>query len=256
MIKTAAAIALALGLGTAAFAAQPIDQRAAAKATLSEAKAGANAKLGSVLSALYKTQTAPATAAATQRSLAVAKKAGRLRQLLHATDGYITVDVALTGDAAAARAVFESYGMTNVATYENHLSGRVPIAALSTVARNSSVIAVRPALSRLHAGLTNTQGDRAQRTNEVRNNLGLTGDGVKVGVLSDSFNCRFTPLTADPEALFTTAADDVKNGDLPHVQLLKDLPEPDCSQIGTDEGRAILQLLHDVAPKAKLAFYT
>ena len=256
MMKNVAAIALALGLCTAAFAAPTAEQRAASKATLAEAKTGATAKLGSVLNALYKTQTAPASAASTQRSLAVAKKAGRLRQLLHATDGYITVDIALTGDAAAARAAFESYGMTNVATYENHLSRRVPIAALGTVARNTSVIAVRPALSRLHAGLTNTQGHRAQRTNEVRNNLGMTGDGVKIGVLSDSFNCRFTPLTDDPDALFTTAVEDVKNGDLPRVQVLKDQPEPDCSEIGTDEGRAILQLLHDVAPKAKLAFYT
>ena len=108
MMKTAVAVVLALGLGTAVFAATPAEQRAAFKAAQVEAKTGATAKLGPVLNALYKAQSAPASSA--QRSLAVAKKAGRLRQLLHATDGYITVDIALTSDAAAARRAFESYG--------------------------------------------------------------------------------------------------------------------------------------------------
>src|SRR5262245_9282458 len=188
MMKKAAAIALALGLSTAAFAAPTANQFAASKTALAATKSGTNAKLGSVLNVLYKAQSAPAAAASAQRSLSLAKKAGRLGQLLHATDGYVTVDIALTGDASAERAAFEAYGLTDLSTYDNHLSGRAPIAALATIAGNSSVITVRPALSRLRVGLTNTQGDKAQRTNEVRNNLGLTGEGVKIGVLSDSFN--------------------------------------------------------------------
>ena len=35
------------------------------------------------------------------------------------------------------------------------------------------------------------------------------------------------------------------------VQVLEDL-----AQRGNDEGRAMLQIVHDVAPKAKLAFHT
>ena len=256
MMKKAAAIVLAAGLSTALFAASPADHRAQFKAAQIEAKGGSTAKLGPVLSALYKSQSSPASAASTQRSLAVAKKAGRLQKLLHATDGYVTVDVSLTGSGADARAAFESLGLTNVSTYGNHLSGRVPIASLGSLSRNSSVVAVRPSLSRPRVGLTTTQGDRAQRSDDVRRAFGLTGAGVKIGVLSDSFDCLAAPLTDDPEASFTRAADDVRNGDLPRVQVLKDLPEPDCTDLGTDEGRAILQLLHDVAPGAKLAFYT
>jgi hypothetical protein len=259
MIRTAAAIVLAAGLSTAVFAAGPQGPKgasaAAFKAAQTEAKRGPTAKLGPVLTALYKSQTAPAKDQSA-RGLALSRKVGRLQKLLHATDGSITVDVALTGPAANARAAFESYGLTNISTYGNHISGRVPIAALGTIARNGSVLSVRPALSTTRAGLTTSQGDRAQRTNEVRRVFGLNGAGVKIGALSDSFDCRHTPLTDDPQARFTTAAQDVANGDLPVVQVLKELPEPDCTDVGTDEGRAMLQLMHDVAPGAKLAFHT
>jgi subtilisin family serine protease len=258
MMGKAAVIALAMTVSTAALAAGPAAKDAGAagfKAAQSEAKSGDMAKMGPVLRALYKAQrnSSPASAA---RSALTTPKIDRLQRLLHATDGYVTVDIALTGDAAAARAAFESYGLTNVSTYENHLSGRVPVAALATVSRNASVVAVRPVLSKTRVGLTTTQGDKAQRSDDVRKAFGLSGAGVKVGVLSDSFDCRHTPLTGDPDANFTTATEDVANNDLPTVQVLKDLPEPDCSESGTDEGRAILQLLHDVAPASPLAFYT
>lgn len=255
MISKAAAIVLAAGLSSAVFAAGPAPTAASAaafKAAQTEAKTGPTAKLGPVLNTLYKAQSAPSAA----RSLSASKKVGRLQKLLHATDGYVTVDIALSGNGADARAAFEAYGLTNVSTYDNRISGRLPIAALASVARNPSVKAVRPSLSTPRVGLTTTQGDKAQRTDEVRRTFGLTGAGVKIGVLSDSFNCVTSSLTGDPDATFTTAAQDVRNNDLPNVQVLKDLPEPDCTDVGTDEGRAILQLLHDVAPSAKLAFHT
>ena len=257
MIRKAAAIVLAAGLTMAVTAAHAADSQAttAFKAAQSEAKSGPMAKMGPVLRALYKAQNTSSPAAAA-RSLATAKKIGRLQQLLHASDGYVTVDIALNGSASDARAAFESYGLTNVSTYENHLSGRVPIGALATISGNPSVLAMHPSLSTTRVGLTTTQGDKAQRTDDVRRNFGLSGAGVKIGVLSDTFDCRHTPLTPDPLATFTVAAQDVVNNDLPVVQVLKDEPEPDCSASGTDEGRAILQLLHDVAPASKLAFYT
>jgi 20S proteasome alpha/beta subunit len=71
---------------------------------------------------------------------------------------------------------------------------------------------------------------------------GLTGAGIKIGVLSDSFN-----------NLGGAAADEA-NGALPTagaIQILKDLPSG-----GSDEGRAMMQIIHDIAPGAGLAFYT
>jgi 20S proteasome alpha/beta subunit len=71
--------------------------------------------------------------------------------------------------------------------------------------------------------------------------LSVNGAGIKVGVLSDSFN-----------NLGGASADEA-DGALPAsgVQVLKDL-----SSGGTDEGRAMSQIVHDIAPGASLAFYT
>ncbi len=71
--------------------------------------------------------------------------------------------------------------------------------------------------------------------------LAVTGAGIKVGVLSDSF-----------DDLGAAAADEA-DGALPSsgVTVLSDL-----SFGGTDEGRAMLQVVHDVAPDASLYFAT
>ena len=87
-------------------------------------------------------------------------------------------------------------------------------------------------------------GSTATQIQQAIDEQGLTvnGSGVKIGVLSDSFN-----------NLGGAAADEA-NGALPaaaNIQILKDLPSG-----GTDEGRAMMQIIHDVAPGASLAFYT
>jgi hypothetical protein len=80
---------------------------------------------------------------------------------------------------------------------------------------------------------------------------GINGAGITVGVLSDSYNVAGGNITA---------SDDVASGDLPGAQnpfgntqrvaVLEDGP------FGADEGRAMLQIVHDIAPKAKLGFAT
>ena len=71
-----------------------------------------------------------------------------------------------------------------------------------------------------------------------------------MGVISDSYN------TAPGVTIH--AADDVTSGDLPAgVNVLNDTYPVDLvSQTPTDEGRAMLQIVHDVAPGADLAFHT
>ncbi|WP_035641948.1 S8 family serine peptidase, partial [Bradyrhizobium sp. ORS 375] len=74
------------------------------------------------------------------------------------------------------------------------------------------------------------------------NTTGVTGAGIKIGVLSSSFNNK------------GGAAADEASGALPSaskIQILKDMPSG-----GSDEGRAMMQVIHDIAPDASLAFYT
>jgi subtilisin family serine protease len=102
-------------------------------------------------------------------------------------------------------------------------------------------------------GAATSEGDEQLRAAEAREQFGVDGSGVTVGILSDSFN-------AD-EFADTTAGNDVKSGDLPGkenpcghstpVEVVKEIEDPEEA---ADEGRAMAQIVHDLAPGAKLAF--
>ena len=160
---------------------------------------------------------------------------------LPAADDWVTIDAVAAGDPGALAADLKGLGAQHVAVFGRIVSARLPIPAISTLDILPTLRFAQPAYSATNAGLVTSQGDRAMRADIARATLGVTGAGVRVGVLSDSFNCR------------GGAATDVATGDLSPVTVL--LEEPGCSS-GTDEGRAMLQIVHDVAPGADLAFAT
>ncbi|MBA2746522.1 MAG: hypothetical protein H0U44_09885, partial [Flavisolibacter sp.] len=151
------------------------------------------------------------------------------------------------------------YGMTD--TIPNGLNplvitGRFAIANLYNLLNAGiieKIVYVRPVYPSItSSGVAVTQGDIAQTSDLAREGFGVDGTGVKVCVLSDSYNT----------VLGNNAATDVVNGDLPGignpndhlvpVDVIKDYPY----SIKTDEGRAMLQIIHDVAPGAELGFRT
>jgi hypothetical protein len=72
--------------------------------------------------------------------------------------------------------------------------------------------------------------------------------GVTVGVLSDSYECNPGPFV--PGAPTSTAAQDEATQDVPpNVEVLDNGPCP-----GSDEGRGMVQLVHDVAPGRRRNF--
>lgn len=94
---------------------------------------------------------------------------------------------------------------------------------------------------------------------QAREAFDLRGSGITVGVLSDSYD-------AATEAVATFAQQDVASNDLPGlasscsgqqlpVNVLQEL-SPSAGDEAGDEGRAMLQIVHDLAPHAKLAFAT
>jgi hypothetical protein len=72
--------------------------------------------------------------------------------------------------------------------------------------------------------------------------LSVNGSGIKVGVLSDSFNDLGGAAGDEADGALPAAAD---------IDVIKDLASG-----GTDEGRAMMQIIHEIAPGASLAFYT
>ncbi|GAB3524740.1 hypothetical protein GCM10027442_53120 [Emticicia fontis] len=93
-----------------------------------------------------------------------------------------------------------------------------------------------------------SQGDAAQRSDIARNLTGLNGAGVKVGIMSDSYN------------LLGGAAAGVNAGELPGTGNPNGYTTPVTvlseSTIGADEGRAMAEIVHDVAPGAQLYYYS
>ena len=78
-----------------------------------------------------------------------------------------------------------------------------------------------------------TEGDYLLKTREFRNMSGLSGEGVRVGVISDGVDGLF---------------DLRRLGELPDVEVISDT-------VGGDEGLAMLQIIHDIAPNATLLFH-
>lgn len=91
---------------------------------------------------------------------------------------------------------------------------------------------------------------KATGVDVLRDRYGLDGTGITIGVLSDSFA---TAKTFDASNNQDTYATNIADGYLPsNVNVLKDYGKPGT----TDEGRALLQIIHAVAPGANLAFHT
>jgi subtilisin family serine protease len=218
---------------------------AALKQLLQETKTGVGAKLGPHLSILRKAY-----------GVQPLWHDGGLRAKLpplRMQDGYVRIS-AYGDDVPALRTQLVGQGMLDAKLHDHAVSGRVPIAALGDIASTSGLRFVKPVLAATRVGLTTTQGDHAMRSDLARAQFGVDGTAVRVGVLSDSFDCAPGPFASGQN--FTRAGQDAVNGDLPlGVRVLSDLhtvPDSEC----TDEGRAMMQVVHDVAPGASLSFST
>src|SRR6266481_3096324 len=161
--------------------------------------------------------------------------------LVRTVEDRVVLDAVASSDVNVLKTELEALGMQQAVAFGRVVSGQLPIAALPAAAALASLRFAQPAAAMTRAGLVTSQGDQATRSNAVRTGFGEDGSGINVGVLSDSFNC------------LGGAAADVASGDLSPVAVLQE--DPGCSS-ATDEGRAMLQIVHDLAPGASLLFAT
>lgn len=116
------------------------------------------------------------------------------------------------------------------------IQGWLPYENLEEAAEAGFVVKVTPpSYAHTRAGSLTTQGDAVLGSDDVRNILGFDGTGVKIGVISDGVdNLAMSQAT----------------GDLPGFV------DVGSNANGGDEGTAMLEIIHDIAPGADLAFYT
>ncbi|HWC48557.1 MAG TPA: S8 family serine peptidase [Solirubrobacterales bacterium] len=159
-------------------------------------------------------------------------------QIVAASRSYQTVTAAVPTDAL--RGLGEISGVGSVTA--------VPAPLLRDECEGGSVI---------------SEGVAQLNAKAARERFGLDGEGVTVGVLSDSYNKANESVEGGPIA--TKAPQDVATADLPGptnpclgqnvpVDVRHDFVPSEPGEEAFDEGRAMLQIVHDMAPAAKLAF--
>jgi hypothetical protein len=151
----------------------------------------------------------------------------------------VVVDAVASGDVNVLKSDLVALGMQRAVTFGRVVSGQLPISAIAAAAGLASLRFAQSAAAMTHVGSVTSQGDHAMRSDIARTTFGVNGSGINVGALSDSFNC------------LGGAAADASSGDLPSVTVTQEISV--CTG-ATDEGRAILQVVHDVAPGASLSF--
>ncbi len=124
------------------------------------------------------------------------------------------------------------------------------VAAVPRVGAVTEVLAPAFAASEC-PGLVTSEGDAQLNASAARADFGLDGTGVTVGILSDSFDRNVGAPTH--------VGGDVASGDLPGPGNPCGRTEPvglldDFDFGGVDEGRAMAQIVHDLAPGARIQF--
>jgi hypothetical protein len=270
--RNGAAVAIAAAILTAGAAAvasaatapsltatERADVRAA---VLTKTTGGVRSRLAAGLAALSTpaVRTAPRAEQARRLSLPVSGPGSLQRE---GSDVVVNVRTQTTSPGQVEALRSAGARVLNVSGELRTVTVAVAPAALEALAAVAGVEVVTPELRPLTSGLgsgavtsavppcgsVTSEADQQLRAALARDLFGVDGTGVKVGVLSDSYDVDNGDAT--------DAADDVATGDLPgggnpcgHLTPVQVLNQGS----GNDEGRAMLEVVHDLAPGATLAF--
>ena len=181
-------------------------------------------------------------------------------------DGTVTVDIrADVAPEVLARIDALGGSVINSVPQYGAVRARLPLAAVESLAELDAVQSIRPADEAVTRGqsiairaaartapadpvvvrkVNTSEGDVAHRADQARRRYGVDGTGIGIGVLSDGVD---------------TLADRQASGDLPTtVTVLPGQARPSEADdtVTFDEGTAMLEIVHDLAPGADLYFAT
>ena len=166
-----------------------------------------------------------------------------LKDRMQVYNGRVVIDVlAVPGQERELERELRRLGANHISRYEHNISCLLPI---DKIDRLDDIGALKYARlvpePETNKGAVTSRGDIVMKSDRARDIYGVDGKGIKIGIISDSYN------NLDGEA------EGIASGDLPKggVRIIQDLPEG-----GSDEGRGMAELIHDIAPGAKLFFRT
>ncbi len=152
--------------------------------------------------------------------------------------GMVEVDITATVSPDLLAAIQSGGGsVVNQVASERAIRARLPVAAMEPLAERNDVQIMRPADKMItNLGTVVTEGDRTHRADAARATFGVTGAGIKIGVMSNGVD---------------SLAASIANGNInSNVSVLP-------GQAGSgDEGTAMLEIVQDLAPGAQLYFAT
>ncbi|MDZ7319574.1 MAG: choice-of-anchor J domain-containing protein [candidate division KSB1 bacterium] len=121
-----------------------------------------------------------------------------------------------------------------IAPHLHAITGWLPYDRIIEVARLTPIFHIRPTdKPEILTGAVTTEGDGILWADQARTSFGVSGAGQKIGVISDA--C-------------THLSNAQASGDLPtSVDIIK-------HRFSGDEGTAMMEIIHDIAPAAALAF--
>ncbi|ESA34967.1 subtilase family protease [Leptolyngbya sp. Heron Island J] len=156
-------------------------------------------------------------------------------------DGVI-IDAIAHRDPQQLLADLENLGFAGSA-FGDTVSGWLPLTSISALADLENLRSARPTYAINRVGQVTSEANPALAADIARDLFDVDGTDITVGILSDSFSASV--------GANGSYAEDIASGDLPDdVAIVADISS------GSDEGRAMAQLIHDLAPGADLAFRT
>jgi hypothetical protein len=185
-------------------------------------------------------------------------------------DGRVQVYVRAAAAAELLDAIAVLGGVVDAAE-PGVIQARVPVTALEALAARPDVSYVEPPIyARPQLGRRTTEGDAVIRADAARRDLGVTGRGVRVGVISlglaglaesiatgdlppTTFHCRtlaFTIVQRTTGCVATEKLVETSGG----VTGRTFAADEDLTAAGDAEGTAMLEIIRDLAPDAELWF--
>ncbi len=219
----------------------------AGEAQLSQ-KAGADTDMRKVSTSLLESRRL-AGEGASQSTIAAASATSRFE----GSDPLVELYFDKLTDQTIAQVEATGFRTAGAWPHYGRMTGYAPFDSFEALAAIPELAVVSPEYGyTTYPGSTTSQADVSMNVDDARADFGVDGSGVDIGILSDSFNTGLGgTVTGTGCDATVTGMVNQGTGDLPpSVKLLNN------GSGGIDEGAAMAELAHDLAPGANLWYHT